>query len=78
MLYGSHYMDVVNGIKTGDGINGMKIGDGAIGVNGNSGGNGIQTGGNSTKLANDRKAVDSFIGVAHTDNQAADLAKALV
>ena len=71
MLYGSHYMEVVNGIKTGDGINGIKVG------NGPNGANGIQTG-NATKLTNDKKAVDSFKGVAHTDNQATDLAKALV
>ncbi len=77
MLYGSHYIEVVNGIKNGDGINGIKVGDGVNGANGISGGNDIQTG-NATKLRNDKRAVDALKGVAHTQNQAADLAKALV
>jgi hypothetical protein len=59
MLYGSHFMEAVNGIKTGDGINGIKVGDGVNGANG------IQTG-NATKLTNDKKAVDALNGVAHT------------
>ncbi len=76
MLYGSHYTEVVNGIKTGDGINGIngiKVGDGvngANGINGNgangiSGGDGVQTG-NAIKLTNDKRAVDALNGVAHT------------
>jgi hypothetical protein len=73
MLYGSHYMEVVNGIKTGNGINGMKVGDGIYGADGiNSNGvNGVSDG-------NGIKTVDGLNGVAHTDNQATDLAKALV
>jgi hypothetical protein len=47
MLYGSHYMEATNGIKTGDGINGIKVGDGVNGANGinGNGANGINSNG---------------------------------
>ncbi len=77
MLQGSIAMDVANGMKTGDGINGMNFEGGVQAINDVNIIDGLKTG-NGIMLINDKKIGDNFNGVAHTQIQAADLAKALV